>query len=77
MKIAKITPMFKANETTLVENYRPFSVLPYFSKILERIIYNRLFKYLVQKEYLILPAIWLSKSYFYGACHYSTVTSIT
>ena len=62
MKVAKNSPMFKANEATLVENYGPFSVLPCFSKILERIIYNRSFKHLVQKKYLMLLAVWFSKS---------------
>ena len=32
--------------------YRPISVLPCFSKILERIIYNRLFSYVSQEKML-------------------------
>ena len=43
MKIAKITPLFKSGETDLVNNYRPISILPVFSKVLERIMYNRLY----------------------------------
>ena len=33
-------------------NYRPISVLPAISKILERIIYNRLYKHLINNKIL-------------------------
>ena len=35
LKIALVTPIFKANEKCLFENYRPISVLTCFSKLLE------------------------------------------
>ena len=38
LKLADITPVYKKNDPTLVENYRPVSVLPSVSKIIERII---------------------------------------
>ncbi|XP_065658222.1 uncharacterized protein LOC136082726 [Hydra vulgaris] len=34
-KIAKITPIFKGGDLTNINNYRPISVLPVFSKVLE------------------------------------------
>ena len=43
LKIAKVTPIFKSGDSSLLGNYRPISVLPVFSKILERILYNRLY----------------------------------
>ena len=46
MKIAKVPPVFKAGKKELVSNYRPISVLRCFSKILEKIMYNRVYKYL-------------------------------
>ena len=46
MKIAKITPLFKSGETDSVSNYRPISILPVFSKILERIMYNRVYTHI-------------------------------
>ena len=45
LKIAKITPLFKSGETDLLNNYRPISILPVFSKILEKIMYNRVYKH--------------------------------
>ena len=50
--IARVTPVFKAGNENEVGNYRPMSVLPCFSKILQRIMYNRLFKYLTTSEIL-------------------------
>ena len=45
MKIANIVPIYKSGDNTLFNNYRPVSVLPLFSKILERIVYNRLIEF--------------------------------
>jgi hypothetical protein len=36
LKIAKVSPIFKADDKLSVNNYRPISVLPVFSKILEK-----------------------------------------
>ena len=52
MKIARIIPVFKSSDTLLMTNYRPISVLPCFSKMLERIMYNRLYKYLTENNLL-------------------------
>ena len=52
MKIVRVTPVFKSGDTSLMTNYRPISVLPCFSKMLERITYNRLQKYLTENNLL-------------------------
>ena len=46
MKIAKVLPIFKNDDPKCVSNYGPVSLLPQFSKILEKIFTNRLVKYL-------------------------------
>ena len=46
LKIALVTPAFKANDRELSSNYRMISVLPCFSKILEKLMYKRIMKYL-------------------------------
>ena len=38
LKLADITPVYKKKDPTLVENYRPVSVLPSVSKVFERIV---------------------------------------
>ena len=44
-KIANVTPIFKKGDKQLIKNYRPIS-LPICGKILEKIIFNRLYSYL-------------------------------
>ena len=46
LKIAKVIPVFKAGDPTLFSNYRPISILPAFSKLFEKVIYNRLINFL-------------------------------
>ena len=46
MKIARVVPIFKAGDKAIFSNYRPVSILPCFSKFLERIVYNRILSYL-------------------------------
>src|SRR6218665_4186858 len=50
----KITPIFKSCSKTLIFNYKPISVLSYFSKILEKIIVTGLSTYL-DRFALLLP----------------------
>ena len=45
LKLADITPVYKTKDYTLVENYRPVSVLPSVSKIFERIIQKQFSNY--------------------------------
>ena len=42
-KKANIVPVHKKEGNNLMKNYRPVSLLPIFSKIYERVIYNALF----------------------------------
>jgi hypothetical protein len=45
LKIAKVIPLFKGGDKSDISNYRPISILSIFSKILERIMFNRVFNY--------------------------------
>lgn len=51
MKISRVVPVFKSGDNSLVTNYRPISVFPYFSKMLERIMYSRVYKYLTENNF--------------------------
>ena len=46
LKIAKVLPLFKSGGRSSFGNYRPISILPCISKIVERVIYNKLSSYL-------------------------------
>ena len=52
LKIAKVLPIFKADDNRKFSNYCPISILPIFSKILERVVYVRLMKYLTKHNIL-------------------------
>ena len=52
MKRAKVIPLFKTGDPMCFSNYRPVSVLPLFSKILERIMYNRLLSFINKHKIL-------------------------
>ena len=41
MKIARVIPLFKNGDVKEFSNYRPVSILPQFSKILEKVFHNR------------------------------------
>ena len=45
-KQAKIIPVFKKGNPKNVLNYRPISLLPSLSKILEKVVYNRLHSFI-------------------------------
>ena len=46
LKQAYVVPIFKSGENSVFNNYRPVSVLPVLSKVLERLMYNRLLNFL-------------------------------
>ena len=51
-KVARITPIHKAGDKRLATNYRPISILPIFSKLLEGIVYDRLYNYVISNKIL-------------------------
>ena len=52
LKIAKVIPIYKKENAEIFSNYRPVSVLPYFSKILERLVFNRCMDYIDKNNLL-------------------------
>lgn len=46
MKTAKVVPLYKSGSKKLFSNYRPISLLPQFSKILEKIFSKRLLSFI-------------------------------
>ena len=52
MKLAKVIPIFKSGDRTLLTNYRPISLLPSISKMLEKVIQNKVIKF-CEKESVI------------------------
>ena len=54
LKTAKVIPLHKKDSKLHHLNYRPISLLSVFSKIYEKLIYSRIYSYLVKRD-LIFP----------------------
>ena len=52
-KIAKVCPVFKKGNAKDINNYRPISLLFNISKILEKIMYGRLYSFLDQNHFFL------------------------
>ena len=52
MKVAKVIPIHKKGDNQLFNNYRPISLLPFFSKVYEKIVFNQLYKYIDRNSLL-------------------------
>ena len=68
-KVARVTPIYKNGTRSLPENYRPISVLPAVSKLMERFIYDEFYDYLKINE-LLSP-----NQFGFRKCH-STATAL-
>ena len=49
-KTAKVIPIYKSGSKNLVHNYRPISLLPCLSKVLEKVIKNKLVSFLEKQK---------------------------
>ena len=63
LKIAKVLPLFKSGPRNLVDNYRPISILPVISKILERVIYDQLSDYLESNDLITTSQFGFRRRY--------------
>ena len=69
MKVAKVVPIYKSKDHQLFTNYRPISLLPTVSKILEKVIHIRLYNFLSSQ------AVFYHSQYGFRAKH-STVHAV-
>ena len=46
MKLSSTKPFHKNNNINIISNYRPISMLSQLSKILEKLLYNRLIQFI-------------------------------
>ena len=51
-KIAKLKPLYKKGSKTNPENFRPISLLPLISKVIEKIVYDQVDNFLLQNNIL-------------------------
>ena len=70
-KTAKVIPIFKKGNRTIVSNYRPISLLPTMSKVLEKIMYNRVISFLNKLDFFYKHQYGFRKKY--STCHATSV----
>ena len=58
LKHAKVTPIFKSNDKLSVNNYRPISLLPVFSKVLQKLMHKRLVSFFYKCN-LLTVTVWI------------------
>ena len=52
MKISEIIPLYKTKDKHLMTNYRPVSLLPVISKVLEKLVHKRTYNFLTRNNIL-------------------------
>ena len=52
LKYAKVIPVYKGEDETLPENYRPISLLSIYNRLFEKILYRRLIKFIDKNDIL-------------------------
>ena len=70
-KIAKLKPLYKKEAKTKPKNYRPISLLPLLSKIIERIIHNQ------TQEFLDKNNICINTNLDFGSITPQTLVCLT
>ena len=63
LKIANVIPLYKSGDAMSLNNYRPVSILPFFSKILEKLVYNRLLSFINKHSILYKFQFGFRKGY--------------
>ena len=46
LKVTKVFPIYKSDDKKCISNYRPISVLSFFSKVFEKVMYNHLIDFI-------------------------------
>ena len=52
LKIARVSPVYKSGDSNIIDNFRPISLLPLFSKIFERLTLNRMESFICRNNIL-------------------------
>ena len=70
-KVAKVVPVSKKGSIYEVNNYRPISLLPVLSKILERLVYKRVVSFLTGQGFIHKNQFGFKRNFFYQPCNYA------
>ena len=52
LKKARVVPIYKTGDKSLINNYRPTSILSFYSKVFEKLMYNKLYNFIEANDIL-------------------------
>ena len=52
LKKARVVPIYKTGDKSLINNYRPISILSFYSKVFEKLMYNKLYNFIEANDIL-------------------------
>ena len=61
-KVVRVVPIHKKRSSFLVSNNRPISLLSIFNKVIEKLMYNRVFSYLEKFLFYTIISLALDQS---------------
>ena len=70
LKIAKVIPLFKKDDTHIFDNYRPISLLPAMSKVFEKVVFIQVYEYFEKNKLLY------SSQYGFRALHSTELAAL-
>ena len=62
LKISKVIPLYKANDETLLSNYRPIALLPSVYKIFENVMLDQISNYFINNNLLSMQQYGLEQT---------------
>ena len=75
MKIPRKTRVFKFDDRTKMSNYRPIPILPFVSKILEKLMFKRTFNFLNKYNILYYNQYVFRHNHFTYMAHFGNFGS--
>ena len=76
LQFSEARPLFKNGSTTEFSNYRPIALLPSFSRIIEKIIYKRLYRYFTEHNILLNEQFGFRENLSTDKATYSLLNSV-
>lgn len=71
LKFAKVTPLHRKESRLNFRNYRPISLLSVYSKIFEKLIYTRVYSYLVKFDLIYAKQFGFRNNH---SCNHAIIT---
>ena len=72
LKIAKVIPIFKNDDDTQFCNYRPISLLPVISKVIEKVMHNQIYSFFTEHRLFLCKPVWLQNRSINRICSFGS-----